>query len=85
MAVASVEVLPVELGVDELLSEGGISAGGGVGKVEDQGEVEGVGADGEGFVKDGVAADAFEVDSLADELLLQIDGQTGWFPGLFSW
>ena len=60
--------------VEQVLGDGRIAARGGVGQVEDQGEVQRVGADGQRFVQYPVAADAFEVDALVQQVPLEVFG-----------
>ncbi|MEV4996045.1 hypothetical protein [Streptomyces niveus] len=48
-----------------------------MGHVEDQGEVQRVGADGQCFVQYSVTADAFEVDALVQQMPLEVFGTDG--------
>lgn len=49
--------------IGDALSDRRVAAGGAVRKVEQEGEVEGVVPNSEGFVEDAVGADALEVDA----------------------
>lgn len=55
----------------------GVTDGGGRGEPEYEGQVEGVGAGGEGFGEDTVDADVFEPDALPQEVLLEVGGADG--------
>jgi hypothetical protein len=60
--------------VEQVLGDGRVAARGGVGQVEDQGEVQRVGPGGQCFVQDPVAADAFEVDAVVQQVPLEVFG-----------
>jgi hypothetical protein len=65
--------------VEQVLGDGRVAARGGVGQVEDQGEMQWVGADGQCLVKYPVAADAFEVNALVQQVPFKVFGADG--PG----
>ena len=75
-----------DLIVEEVLGDGRVSAGGGVGQVEDQGQVQGAGPGGQRFVEHPVTADAFDGDAVPPQLPVEVAagngfGAEGGFPG----
>lgn len=67
----------IRLVVKQVLGDSRVAARGGVGQVEDQGEMERVGAGGQCLVQYPVAADAFEVDVLVQQVPLEVFGADG--------
>ena len=66
-----------ELVVEQALGDVRVSACCGQRQVEDQGQVQRVGANGQGFVQDAVAADAVDVDAEVVHLGLDVDVADG--------
>jgi hypothetical protein len=63
--------------IEQVLGDGRVAARGGVGQVADQGEMQWVGAGGQCLVKYPVAADAFEVNVLVQQVPFRYSGLTG--------
>ena len=58
--------------VEQVLCDARVATGGGVGQVEDQGDVQWVGAGGQGLVQDLVFAYMFQVNAVAAEVKCEV-------------